>query len=465
MTGVILLLVAGTDLLSWRWIAGVTAAGALAAGWRLRRRIPDAYSVAQSIDRRLSLHDSLSTAVFFSAGRRRASEDIRRMQRAAADTLAVGVRLERAVPYTAPRSIYAMAALGIAASGLLAVRYGILRSLDLRPPLPAIVMDLFHPPAVRDQLAKDELDKRAAGQLREPGGPMDPADDAARRNRDAAAAGAAEAERAQRANVASPGEAGVSRQEREGRAGRQPGIEIPQAGEGKEGGEEQSGQPSSAKDGRPGQGRQGESSSLMDKFRDALANLMSRLNAQQQGAGSRQPAAAQQRAGGSQGQQQVQSRQGQQGQRGNRQGTPGAPGRGDREQNGADQNAQGMQRGEGQDAKDSREARSGIGSNDGDKSIHEAEQIAAMGKISEILGKRSETLTGEATVEVTSGEQKLKTAYSQQQASHADRGGEINRDEIPLVYHGFVERYFEQVRKMPPPAAPRTEPATHAISQ
>jgi len=53
-------------------------------------------------------------------------------------------------------------------------------------------------------------------------------------------------------------------------------------------------------------------------------------------------------------------------------------------------------------------------------------------------------------VEVKSGTQDLKTTYSQTSAAHTDSGGQIHRDEIPLLYQPYVEQYFEQVHKAPP---------------
>jgi hypothetical protein len=470
IAGIILVLVAGTDLLSWRSIAAVTAAGVAAAAVRMYRRLPDPYSVAQSIDRRLGLHDSLSTAVFFSSGfssgRRKAPEAIRHIQADAASALAAGVRLEQAVPYTAPRSLYAMAALGLVASGLLAVRYGVLQRLDLRPPLPAMIVDLFRPSEEAKELAKAAMERPGQDELSQAGVSLDASGEPIRGSRDAAAALAAEADRAERAGAESHGEATVTREEQnQTNGGDSSGIAIPQADDDYQGSgeEEQGGDSGDASNGRQREGRNGENSSLMDKFRDALANLMSRMNPQQQGAGRQQSATAQQRPGQDQNREQ-QGNEGRQGRQGDWKGMPGAQGRGDSQQDGDQQSADSMQRGEGQDARESREARSGIGSNDGDKSVHEAEQLAAMGKISEILGKRSEALTGEISVEVTSGDQRLRTAYSSQSASHADAGGEISRDEIPLAYHSFVERYFEQVRKAPPPPQ-RSERGTKAVSE
>jgi hypothetical protein len=82
---------------------------------------------------------------------------------------------------------------------------------------------------------------------------------------------------------------------------------------------------------------------------------------------------------------------------------------------------------------------------------------AAMGKISELLGKRAQNVTGEVMVEVGSGKQQLKTPLAQRNATHNEAGGEIHRDEVPLMYQQFVQQYFEEIRKGPPakPAAPK----------
>ena len=36
---------------------------------------------------------------------------------------------------------------------------------------------------------------------------------------------------------------------------------------------------------------------------------------------------------------------------------------------------------------------------------------------------------------------------SQQKAGHTDAGGEIHRDQVPLMYQPFVEKYFQEIRK------------------
>jgi hypothetical protein len=95
---------------------------------------------------------------------------------------------------------------------------------------------------------------------------------------------------------------------------------------------------------------------------------------------------------------------------------------------------------------------SGIGSQDGLKEQREAEQLKAMGKISEIIGKRAATVSGEMMVEVQSGKnQQLKTAYTNNAASHGESDGDVTRDEIPLSLQPYVQQYFEQVRKAAAP--------------
>jgi len=59
----ILLLLAGTQILSWQW-ALLIPLGAVAAGvYQVRRRFPTPYVVAQIVDHRLALADTLSTAL------------------------------------------------------------------------------------------------------------------------------------------------------------------------------------------------------------------------------------------------------------------------------------------------------------------------------------------------------------------------------------------------------------------
>ena len=94
------------------------------------------------------------------------------------------------------------------------------------------------------------------------------------------------------------------------------------------------------------------------------------------------------------------------------------------------------------------------GANDGDKAAKEAAQLKAMGKISELIGKRSGQVTGESMIEVQSGDQKLRTAYKDKSAAHGEGMGDVGRDQIPLSVQEYVQEYFQQVRKPESKAAP-----------
>jgi hypothetical protein len=129
-------------------------------------------------------------------------------------------------------------------------------------------------------------------------------------------------------------------------------------------------------------------------------------------------------------------------------------------QSGAQQAAQGKSDSRSADRPNSPDGKSGIGKQDGDKTAREAEQLRAMGKISEIIGKRAANVTGEVMVEVASGKQQLKTQYSDRKATHGEAGGEINRDEVPLAYQQYVQQYFEEIRKLPAKSKSEPKPKT-----
>jgi hypothetical protein len=202
--------------------------------------------------------------------------------------------------------------------------------------------------------------------------------------------------------------------------------------------------PQNAKQGQPGS-----DNSLMNKMRDALANMLNKLKSpprmDQQSASNQQQAGKQ----GQQSQQGMQSKSKSQGE-----GQQGQQQEGDQDSEGQKSAADKSRAGEkNSDRPGSQDSKSGMGLSEGDKDIRDAEQLAAMGKISEIFGKRAQEITGEISVEVASGKQQLKTAWSERKALHSDTGAEVNRDEIPLAYQRYIQRYFEEVRKAP--AAPK----------
>jgi hypothetical protein len=123
--------------------------------------------------------------------------------------------------------------------------------------------------------------------------------------------------------------------------------------------------------------------------------------------------------------------------------------------------AMGGQKGKNQDttASNQKQAQegSGIGTQDGSKELKAAEQLKAMGKISEIIGKRAATVSGETMVEVQSGNQPLRTAYSKTNAAHTETDGDVTRDEIPVATQAYVQQYFQEMRKA---AAKKTDSKT-----
>ena len=159
----------------------------------------------------------------------------------------------------------------------------------------------------------------------------------------------------------------------------------------------------------------------MSKMKDAFQNLLSKAKPQQNQQGQSQQG-KDQKSGQSKSQQgsKQNGKDGQQ-QNGQQQGDA---------QEGEDgqeaKNSENAQQGKGQGKSDSQQSSkqpgSGIGSQDGDKAIRNAEQLAAMGKITEILGKRAATISGEATVEVQTTNQQLHTPYAQKGAQHTQTG-------------------------------------------
>src|SRR6185436_5359147 len=133
----ILLLLFGTQILSWQLALTVPLAAAAFGIYRVKLRTPSHYAVAQLLDQRLNLADNLSTALFFSEVKpdARVAPEIRRAQFEQAGRLAQSVDVRQAIPYVMPRAVYAMAALTLVAGSLFALRYGLTRRLDLRQPL------------------------------------------------------------------------------------------------------------------------------------------------------------------------------------------------------------------------------------------------------------------------------------------------------------------------------------------
>jgi hypothetical protein len=463
----ILLLLLGTQILNWQIVAAVSLLALAAGVFRVRKRLPSPYHVAQLVDRRLELADTISTALYFSevAPEAPVPGDVRQAQFASAGRLAGTVDVRLAVPYVMPRALYAMVALLVVATSLFALRYGLSRKLDLKQPLANFLPESLSaaktvrqannarrnpkqiPQTPDEDLGSEDQDQKGAGP-EDAQQDMQTAGDPETKTDPKATPKAAPGQK-----MPEPGDNQMASDDEDTQAdnnGGKPGDENQNGQQG-----DKSGQSDKQQNGKQDSTGNNENSSLMSKMKDAFQNLMSKMKPQQNQQGAPQ-----------QGSQEQNSRQGkaQQGQKGqNKEGQQSGNQQGDAQEGEEGQeakNSDNAQQGKGQGKSDSQQASkqpgSGIGSQDGDKAIKNAEQLAAMGKISEILGKRSATISGEATVEVQSTSQQLHTPYAQKGAQHTQGGAEISRDEVPVALQPYVQQYFEQLRKQPAsPQAPQ----------
>ncbi len=455
--GAILLLLVGTQLLDWYWPVLLAMAGLAFGVYRSRRHFINDYKLAQRVDARLSLEDRLSTLHYFRS-EQRSPEGLATVEHQAESKLHPG-DAERAMPIVVPRTAWSALALVLMCGGMLGLRYGLLHSLDLSRPLAHIEFNPFNePPKVQASTKKSVIQEKLEEQLKQLGLSVDDLPSSDRelqpQQENISAVPSPEGEPA-------PGEKDGQSTGEKGKAGEsddaEPGSEKGESSEGKPQGEQgaesnnaqtsnQQPPPNAPKNQKPG-----DQNGLMDKMKDALANMLNKLKTP-----SRDQQQTQQASNQNQ-QQASQQTPGQQGQQSQSRSEQGAQSKTDQQgdQEGEGDKVAGNQSRAGDKSSDRAggdESKTGMGKQDGDKAIKDAEQLAAMGKISEIFGKRAQQITGEMTIEVPSGKQQLKTAYSDRQAAHTGASGEVNRDEIPLAYQPYIQRYFEEVRKAAPKA-------------
>jgi hypothetical protein len=464
LASLILLLLVGTQILGWVWLLLLPAIMLAAGAYATWHGAPSAYKVAQRVDHNLQLADTLSTALFFSAPSStmdpadRAAE-IRRAQRSQAERIAAGVDVRRAIPLQIPRALAGTAILALAAGSLFALRYGLDRRLDLRAPLARIVQEKLGYSEPRQAARRRDPAPRDPKRPEEPGFSLDDSPQKGPGELDAAPDSALDtvgvpqvdnktaAARPESSKLAqsTPLETESDKNEEPDGVSANPGNQP--SADGKKG--PGTGKPGQGDD-KQASGNPGENSSLFGKFRDAMSSLMDRMR---QSSGAK---GAQQQAGAQNGGQQA----GKQGQPGDGKQTDAANAKeaqpGDDSQNA--QSAQSGSPGQSGPQPSTKQPGSGIGRQDGSKDVKLAEQLAAMGKISEIIGKRAATVTGELTVEVENSNRQLRTPYAPRDAHHAQAGGEINRDEVPEALQAYVQQYFEQVRKQAVKPAPPAKP-------
>ena len=296
MAAFILLLLLGTQVLEWQWLVLVPLCAAAGGFYLARRKVPPPYVVAQLIDHRLGLADTLSTALFFQLPGAPAahSEEVRRLQLEAAERAAGSVDARQAVPYTMPRTAYLMTALVLVASSLFALRYGLNRSLDLRPPIARILEQTFGSPDRTREARNNRRKLPPQAQQREP-------DDETTLDAEQQAA-PADADPETTSEVPRESKAGKgdkkSTAENQSKQQEQADMAKSEDQEGQPG--DESGNDASKQDSHAGtpkgskqdsasrQDTNTENSSLLSKVKDAMQNLLSRMKPQPNQSGGQQ---------------------------------------------------------------------------------------------------------------------------------------------------------------------------------
>jgi hypothetical protein len=467
IAGLAMLLTLGTRYLEWWVVALFAIAVTVWAVAKLRKRLPSDYAAAVWLDDKTGSHDSISTAHYFTVSKAPLTPKAEAMllaQRNQAEAVAGDINVSIAVPFRFPKALYGLIALLLVSSGLVTVRYFYGHDLNLSAPITEVIFqDLAA--AKRPNAAKpgrnpkkpDEYDEArsllaklglGADLEEKPDEKLDEALAEALKSTDKTPGSQAGAQSDQKSEQGDPMEnpqdapnnngAPAGDNKNPGNPGQSPGS--------------QSGANSGDKADK----------SLLSKLKDAMDSMM----------GAPSPSSDNKKSGSGK---QQQSKSGSQPQAGQQQQSSES---GDQEDK---QAAEGEANGQSQSSKspgqtsgnssEKQEGPSAAGSEDGEKAIKAAAQIKAMGKISELIGKRSEEVTGESMIEVQSGNQKLQTAYQDKAATHGEGTGEVGRDAIPVSEQAYVQEYFQQVRKpagsaavapgkAKKPAANDTPPAT-----
>jgi hypothetical protein len=435
--GVALLLTFGTRYLEWWVVALFALAVTVWAAARLRKRLPSDYAAAVWLDEKSGLHDALSTAHYFSThGAPDArTEAVLAAQRGQAESIAGNVNVSMVVPFRFPKALYGLAALLLLSTGLVTIRYFYGHNLDLRAPITEVVfedMAAKTPAAAKPpRLTEKQEGLEEARSLLEKLGLGANLEQAQGQKLDEALADAL------RGPETTPGNTEAAKFDPSMNQGdpidqpnntknNTPGMSSDKSGNQKEANQD------SAQNGQNGKSGEKSEKSLLSRLKEAMDNMMNSPSpGNKKSNGGKQPKPSDQADSSEQA--------GQQGDQQNQ-------GKAEAEAKGATQksNSPGQTSG---NSPEKQEGPAAAGSQEGEKEIRLAEQAKAMGKISKLIGKRSEEVTGESMIEVQSGNQHVQTAYKDQSATHGEGAGEVGRDQIPLSVQAYVQQYFEEVRK------------------
>ena len=456
--GLIIMLLLGTQILDWYWLLLLLAIGSGVAFFRIQRKLIARYRIAQILDERLALQDSISTAWFLrNEGAGTTDGPAARFQLERAEEIAAGVQPVAAFPLGGSSAWALAAVMAVVICGLFTVRYFVNSSLSLRPALVSLpfgkASDQAEAPAGKEKklLAKSRMDKGTllAGEQQDPNAASERGQNSTRtdskseQNANTPTSGQSLHPQAggQKGSQNQNGGSGTTKADSQQTASNQAGQQKPTAGQ-------SSPQQKQGNSEGKNPGQQQSSTGLLDKMKDALSGMMAKMSPNQASQSSKQearnssPNQKSQTQGSSNKDQNSQSQNNSQNSDSSQTAQASA-------QASAVEKAQASS-GSSSDQKSAdkgSDPQSGAGRQDGEKQIKDAEQLKAMGKLAEIIGKRSASVTGEMSVEKPSGQQQLQTQYSDKVGHHADLGGEINRDQIPLEYQDYVREYMNQIHK------------------
>lgn len=444
-----LLLIFGTGVVAWYVPLIVFALAMAVAFWSLRGHLPREYATAQALDSALHTSDLLSSAWHVSTSPTRSQFAPLLFEQAEASARSADPGA--ALPWRWMRSSRWMAGTALATLALFGLRYGVLHSLDLSASVVSVIFDTFTGQSVADakKTARPnaklpqptQIGLNAQGDAIENTPPEE-----VLKNYEVAG----QANSGSPSNIASPNQqdqresSEVSSPEEQGSN-----VNLPEGAQGQSTGANQQKSSDVKSPPRPDARQQKKDSGLLDKMRDALASMMDKLKLNSNAAESMQSAAAQE----------AQSKNAQrQSEKGSP--SPGKPQQGDPQSQQSQEQADSSQSGQksqsdspSQNASD--QQHSGIGKQDGSKNTEMAKDAEALGKLSELVGKRSMNLQGEMMVEVENTRNpQLRTPYLNRSATHGEAGGDLSRDEVPLRHQEFVRRYYEQVRRQPDSLVP-----------
>jgi hypothetical protein len=455
----LLVLLFGTQFLSPVWLLAAFGVGACLAVARVWRKRVNSYKIAQLVDHNLALSDSVSTAWFVLHGSDRYNQTAREYQLAYAGLMLPTIDPARAFPFSRSRHWLVPLVLAVVATGIFGFRYLRANSLDLRPPLVRLT---WTEAASRDaQVAREEQAKIPA--RRAPDGspvvaptdgqkpfpvlpkqadasPKNPISEAGTQN---ASAGGRDQQHSAENEKAPLGQS--ARQQTEGNTSGDAERRADNENSPRQDTSEQNGPVA------PNAQQDDSTQGLVGKMKEALSSLFSKTQPNSTPSDPRSKGAGKSP-----------------GRKGAAEGSPKDDSAGKPSTEQAKGSASSAAAGEPTDAKEqsqsspggnsdqlgsnkSNDQQSGAGRQDGDKSLRQAEELKAIGKLQEIEGKRSKDMTGEISVEMPSGKQHLSTDYSNDTAQHRDWGIELHRDQVPDQYKQYVKEYMERVRQQPAP--------------